>query len=284
MEYDEVILKKRTLETFSFFIRFCEHNNLRYFAAFGTLLGAIRHNGFIPWDDDIDVFMPRDDYERLKGMKSSLVNEGYKIFGPEDDGYYMDFIKIAEAKSTIWEMERFPFVFGVYIDIFPLEFSSLGACDIDKALLRYDNLKSKLECACLRPTFPYLVKLLLTGRLLTLKENLLSIFYYRKRRECIVSELNEIVDRINNAKVDNCDKCVILPFMLIVPSSWFNRSLKHSFEDLNIRIPGNSHEFLKFYYGDYMQFPPEDKRRSHHSHYYVDLDHSLTVKEIKKRK
>ena len=76
-KYDEKKLKNYELDILNYFSDFCDNNNLKYFLAYGTLLGAIRHNGFIPWDDDIDVYMPGEDYYLLKKMIAKINNDKY---------------------------------------------------------------------------------------------------------------------------------------------------------------------------------------------------------------
>ena len=78
----------------------CKRNNLRYCLSYGTLLGAIRHNGFIPWDDDVDVCMPRDDYERLQEMKDKFCHPYFLQTPFTDRGYYYSYIKLRNSNTT----------------------------------------------------------------------------------------------------------------------------------------------------------------------------------------
>ena len=116
--------KKVLLETMKAFIDFCSQNKLEYVAAYGTALGAVRHKGLIPWDDDIDVFMTRDNYEKFLECREKAKLAGYEIFDLNDEGYYLPFAKFCNANTTLWEVERLPFVMGVFIDVFPLDFTS----------------------------------------------------------------------------------------------------------------------------------------------------------------
>ena len=97
--------KRILLKTLEDFILLCEEKNLRYYAAFGTVLGAVRHGGMIPWDDDIDVYMPREDYNRLLSMRNDLKND-YELVDLENDGYYQDFAKFVNRKTTIIESKE----------------------------------------------------------------------------------------------------------------------------------------------------------------------------------
>ena len=79
MEYDIKKLHEVLVEILDYFVSVCEKNNLQYFLVYGTALGAYRHKGFIPWDDDLDVAMPREDYQRLLSILENNPNEGYSI-------------------------------------------------------------------------------------------------------------------------------------------------------------------------------------------------------------
>ena len=106
-------LQKKTLETLKFTIDFFNKHNLRYFACGGTCLGAVRHHGIIPWDDDVDLFMPYDDYQKLLSLKAEIDNTpDYKLLTPETPGYYDPVCRITDKGTTIWRNYINPIVFG----------------------------------------------------------------------------------------------------------------------------------------------------------------------------
>lgn len=127
MEYtQEALARLREVETEIYleFARVCDKHGLRYFAAFGTALGAVRHQGFIPWDDDIDVAMPREDYEKLMRISEKEFTHPYRMLEPrKTPGYVMTFAKLTREDSTFVEATDTDRTYhsGIFIDIFPMD-------------------------------------------------------------------------------------------------------------------------------------------------------------------
>ena len=82
------------LHVFKYTVKFLQKHNLRYVACGGTVLGAVRHQNFIPWDDDIDIYLPRADYERLLDLKEECRKDGFDVLSLRDKGYYLPFAKV----------------------------------------------------------------------------------------------------------------------------------------------------------------------------------------------
>jgi lipopolysaccharide cholinephosphotransferase len=113
--------KKIELEILNEFVEICKKNNLRYYLYAGTLIGAVRHKGFIPWDDDIDVSMPRDDYEKLKEVMGEKNYDGrYKLLTYENHGTHYNFMKVVDTRTVLYEKYFFGEI-GIWIDIFPID-------------------------------------------------------------------------------------------------------------------------------------------------------------------
>ena len=108
------------LRVFKAFDAFCSKNSIQYFACYGTLIGAIRHGGFIPWDDDFDVVMKREDYDRFINLRNQ-VGEGYRIASYQDGESPYPFAKFFSTEGTVWEYPQFPFIIGPWVDVFPLD-------------------------------------------------------------------------------------------------------------------------------------------------------------------
>ena len=104
--------------------RFCEAHGLTYFLSSGTLIGAVRHKGYIPWDDDIDIYMPRNDYEQF--LQTYCDETGhYRVINPQTEPhYYYTFAKVVDLHTLMVEKETEGYQIGVYMDIFPVDYVS----------------------------------------------------------------------------------------------------------------------------------------------------------------
>lgn len=123
-EINTVELKRIELDILKYIKTQCEKYNLRYYLAYGTLLGAVRHKGFIPWDDDIDIHMPREDYDKLIELEYNNPDSKYKLLSPKyNKDYYYSFAKMVDNETILEEtgLKQIKEL-GVYVDIFPLDY------------------------------------------------------------------------------------------------------------------------------------------------------------------
>ena len=142
---DEVKYKNHLYRILKYFISFCEKNDLTYCCATGTMLGAVRHHDIIPWDDDIDVFMPRKDYEELLTLAQKVEADGFRVISAKTCSSFATFVKIYNKDTTLWELESIPFVYGVYIDVFPLDETAISKADFLKRYRGFRNLFRKYQ-------------------------------------------------------------------------------------------------------------------------------------------
>lgn len=256
-------IQLETLKNMSVIARICEENKINYCLAYGTLIGAIRHNGFIPWDDDLDIFMLRDDYEKFKTFCFSHMEDlkPYELFTPEThpDYSYMigrfcntDFDLVAENEN--------PCGMGIFVDIYPLD--GFGS---DEGIIRKKAKWIKLPASCYFLVSQKHFKKTERKGLNFLKFFLFFVskllgrkFFYKRLIKC-----SKIFDYEKSKYVacmiwlDEMEKAVF-------EKKDIENTIFHKFEDTEFRIPANYDKILRQTYGDYMQFPPPEKRIGHH--------------------
>lgn len=240
----------------------CEELNLRYFLFYGTLLGAVRHQGFIPWDDDIDIAMPREDYETL--VQYLIDHEQqlypYKVMSYRSNSDYIyPICRFCDTRYYIDYRGTTEYGLGLFVDIYP--FDGYGNTQKEKAklyrkswilnrLVFQAGMKSfeKSETASWRTPFKYLIygtaKLIGCRKLLPMLDNWARQRSFRE-----------------DAWVD----CVVwMPTRGGFPRELFDETAYIRFEDQDFAVPAAYDRLLTLRYGDYMKLPPEKDRIAHH--------------------
>ncbi len=279
---DEEKYKTHLFNILKYFISFCEQHNLIYCCATGTMLGAVRHHGIIPWDDDIDVFMPRKDYEQLLAIASKMEGDGFKVISAKNSSSFATFAKIYCRDTTLWEIESIPFVYGIYIDIFPLDETSISKAEFINKYRYFRNLFRKYQLSQMRFSLKRIVghikekdKKMAIKELLSIMFPLWLAGYYRKKIIKFEAERSlEHGDHLVSYYGDYWDREYF-------DKQWFECYEDMPFSDFTVKVPSGYHEYLTNVYGDYMKFPPVDKRVSHHYHYYLNMDKSMTLNEVR---
>lgn len=283
-EYQQAF-NKCLLETLEKMMSFLDKHNLKFWIAYGSAIGAVRHKGLIPWDDDIDVIMLRDDYNKLLLLKKEIKEIGLTFVSHEDEGYYFPFGKIYNNNTTLWEMKRFPFLVGVYIDIFPIDRTNLEKDDIFKVWNQFSRIQYDYFSSIQQYSFSDLVQILTQkGARAFLRAIKASIKSSRSKK--LHKAYTEFEKTLN---CDTGDKYVLyidkVTDKYIYKSEWFENTIYTDYEYLKVPLPIGNHEILEACYGDYMTPPPISEQQLSHDflRHYINLKESLTMREVKDR-
>ena len=262
-------LKKIELEIFRHFIEICNENSLRYFVVGGTALGAVRHKGFIPWDDDIDVALPRGDYEKfLIAAQKSLPSNMFLQTYITDKNYPNPFAKLRQSDTAFIEKStsKIKMNHGVYVDIFPLDGYSRSG--IKGKLLGLKEKILKISVASVfvsgnisKNKFRAIVKRAIARLLPDYRASVRRLDTMYKK---IPYEDAEIIVKFCGAWAEK----------EIMPKAYFGDGIEGEFEGIKVVLPEKTHEYLTALYGDYMTLPPEEERVGHHYYTVIDLEKS----------
>ena len=254
-------IQKLEVQVLSKFIDYCKAYDLKYYIAYGSLIGTVRHNGFIPWDDDIDVIMPRDDYEKLLGMTDRVAEHMLLASRYNRPQWPYLFAKCYDSKTEMVEGGYDSGVIGVYIDIFPVDGlpNNIFFRKLHMYWLRFlygmfvtvqkDNLKATTPLRFLlkRILFP-LASYIGRIRLRDYIDGFIRSYPFSKSEFVAVQSTDAY-----------CLKQVMKKYV-------YSGVKLRKFENLDVSIPGGYDEMLRQIYGNYMELPPEEKRITHHSY------------------
>lgn len=250
------------------FSALCERKGLRWFISFGSAIGTVRHGGMIPWDDDIDVYMPREDFRKLLSLPDP---EGYEIvhLSRSSQPLPYTYAKFCDANSTIWEQRKYPCVIGVFIDVFPLdEVPAAQAHELRKA---YSERLIAYKRGIRRTSWKQWLHGSLHDKVATVQDFL----YYRPFCRRSLRRLMSYDARVAALKGDKYilydniypDAKVVYDKLLFA-----GEPVMADFDGLKVPLPSGNDAILRQIYGDYMTPPPEDKRVSGHHQYYINLE------------
>lgn len=249
-------IKDIELGVLDYVVSMCQKHQLRYFLAYGTLLGAVRHKGFIPWDDDIDLLVPRPDYDRLLDLIKQDNHPYFKALSMKDDGYYDEWGRVHDARTLVEEHDVVPMRHGVWVDLFPMD----GAPAEDKPARWRFTLLTRPRVAAIHTALPSHLgggakraAMWLVWKF----SRLMGYRFFLKR-----------TDRLS--RKHDYDRSPFVGYLAdygskkhIYPRALFDAVDEVSFEGRTLVAPADYDTLLTSLYGDYMKLPPEDKRVPH---------------------
>ena len=237
----------------------CNKIGVKYFLAYGSLIGAVRHQGFIPWDDDMDICMLRDDYEKLQDYLIANPSERYQVMSYKNNrNYVYPFMKVMDNQTYLIEEDvRIDSNMGIYVDIFPVD----GYEDDQAFKDKMTTIIKKRQLSCY------------TFKGITNKKSFINsliryasvIAFYFTDTNIYVKQIDELA---KSRKVEDYELVDYLIYKDMNKPVWKREWLKDvtfgNFEGRDFLIPVNFHELLTSDYGNYMQLPPVEQQVSHH--------------------
>ena len=278
------IIKQNLLKIFKYSVDLFNRHGISYCGAYGTVIGAMRHKGFIPWDDDLDIHMQRADYEKLLSLRAEMRKDGYDIISTNDKGYYLPFAKIVDLNTTIWELKQLPYIMGNYIDVFPLDCFSLSDDELESNRKKARRLFYRYQgCITSGDGIADLFRYISRRELGNAYRLVMSPFS-RSKAEQRLAEYNAFIGSLVG---QSGEKCIYIPSGMkgVFQSRWFEENVSVPFEDTEIMVPRMYDEYLTCLYGDWRTPPPASKQSATHGNvrYYMNLREGLTLEQVKER-
>lgn len=276
--FDVELYKRQMLGVLEKFDKFCDKHKLRYSVGFGTMIGAIRHRGFIPWDDDIDVIMPRPDYDKFIELTQHEIIEGCEVHSM----YHMKnctlyFAKVIDANTTLIEtiMTRH-MISGSYIDVFPVGGMDDDDRSADKRIKRFRKhywvSQSLLYSPLREGLHPKLLIKLILYKLLGRTSGKELYKADRFAKEIPFGSTQSVIPYGFDFKYRSAFSPTLFDDLIEVP-----------FENIKVKCFAKYDAYLTHLYGDYMKLPPKEYQVSHHYHLFIDLHRRWTRDELKEK-
>ena len=256
-------LRKIQIEILTEIIRICDKHSIKWFTDGGTTIGAVRHKGFIPWDDDVDIAMLREDYERFLEVAPHEIKNGYTVAHfSMDSNVPFYFAKVRKNDTLFLEepIKNLKINHGVYVDIFPYDVVPLDKklAKIHKyRILHYHRQFSYRMISSgdkgENNKLKYLTK--------TIYKKFIRIFLLGFKKEYFYKKLDSEFKKYNKLSSSMVSPCIGGDFT--VNKNEIFPTIKMKFENIEVEVPRNYDSILRQSFGDYMSLPPENKRLNH---------------------
>lgn len=244
------------------FDAFCRKHNLRYYVVGGTLIGAVRHKGFIPWDDDIDVSMPREDFDKMmKSLPKELSDKYFLQNQKTEKGCYFYYAKLRKNGTYFGEskFEHTALHKGIFIDIFPLDYIYDNSF-LQKLTFKTFTCLGLLVCSKKK-----------TSETLYNNSKIRTILFFKFLQAILPCKFllwfRRMVGKCAHKLSKKNLRCSLNGFhgypMEIAPDKWWGEGVDIEFEGHSFRAPSEYHKLLTHMFGDYMELPPVNKRKAH---------------------
>ena len=265
-------LQEKCLEMAEYFVQFCKENDLLCYLCGGGAIGTLRHKGFIPWDDDLDFFMPRKDYEKLAQLWPQKADSRYQLSKSNEN--YLDrnlFITIRDTQTTCIKpyQQDLDIPHGLALDVLPLDYYPTNELSRKKQVIA--ALVYSLFCAQTIPEKH--------GGIMKLgSQVLLALVPSKKLRYKIWKKAEAEMTKYTKEESEGITELCSGPYYMKkkYPISSFEAALWLPFEETELPIPIGYDAYLKTAFGDYMTPPPVEKQVGHHDAVLVDLEKSYT--------
>lgn len=245
----------------------CEKNNIRFFLAYGTAIGAVRHQGFIPWDDDIDVVMFREDYERFQHIMNNERGRYQLLDINSNRNYALPLAKLIDTHTVVSQVSQKENIkLGVWVDVFVLDFVPDDIRKRKKLYSRLEHLQTYWTQSA------YNKHSILKWGNNSFRSYLFYFLYAPIRLLGARFWVQKIEKLSKNSNTKPSSTVAVLTFAAnnnrerhTYPVSFWGNGKEMLFEGDYYLLPEKNDEYLKFQYGDYMQLPPEEQRVFHHT-------------------
>ena len=265
-------LQAKCLEMAEYFVQFCKENDLLCYLCGGGAIGTLRHKGFIPWDDDLDFFMPRKDYEKLAQLWPQKADSRYQLSKSNEN--YIDrnlFITIRDTQTTCIKpyQQDLDIPHGLALDVLPLDYYPANGLSRKKQVIA--ALVYSLFCAQTIPEKHGGIMKWGSQALLALVPSKKLRYKIWKKAE---AEMTKYTEEESDGITELCSGPYYMKKKYLISS--FEDALWLPFEETELPIPVGYDAYLKTAFGDYMTPPPVEKQVAHHDAVFIDLEKSYT--------